>query len=140
MEAHGSHVAPGRRRTAGRFAAGCGSPCKVFEKVGVDGLTVLHAAIDAVRRGGTVSVVGVYGGAVDPMPMMDMFDKQSPVADGSVPRQALDRRPHAAGHRYQRPLGVTSFATHHLPLEQAPHGYDIFRDKADGCLKVVLQP
>ena len=38
------------------------------------------------------------------------------------------------------PLGVTSFATHHLPLEQAPHGYDIFRDKADGCLKVVLQP
>jgi threonine dehydrogenase-like Zn-dependent dehydrogenase len=38
------------------------------------------------------------------------------------------------------PLGVTGFATHHLPLEQAPHGYDIFRDKADGCLKVVLQP
>jgi threonine dehydrogenase-like Zn-dependent dehydrogenase len=38
------------------------------------------------------------------------------------------------------PLGVTSFATHHLPLELAPHGYEIFRDKTDGCLKVVLQP
>jgi hypothetical protein len=38
------------------------------------------------------------------------------------------------------PLGVTGFATHHLPLEQAPHGYDIFRDKTHSCLKVVLQP
>jgi threonine dehydrogenase-like Zn-dependent dehydrogenase len=38
------------------------------------------------------------------------------------------------------PLGVVGFATHHLPLEQAPHGYDMFRNKADGCIKVVLQP
>ena len=38
------------------------------------------------------------------------------------------------------PLGVRQFATHHLPLKEAPHGYEIFRDKADGCLKVVLQP
>jgi hypothetical protein len=38
------------------------------------------------------------------------------------------------------PLGVRELATHHLPLEDAPHGYEIFRDKAEGCLKVVLQP
>jgi threonine dehydrogenase-like Zn-dependent dehydrogenase len=35
---------------------------------------------------------------------------------------------------------VRTFATHRLPLEQAPHGYEIFRNKADGCIKVVLQP
>jgi threonine dehydrogenase-like Zn-dependent dehydrogenase len=38
------------------------------------------------------------------------------------------------------PLGVLTFATHHLPLEEAPHGYEMFRDKADGCIKVVLRP
>jgi threonine dehydrogenase-like Zn-dependent dehydrogenase len=38
------------------------------------------------------------------------------------------------------PLGVTDFATHRLPLEKAPDGYEMFRDKTDGCLKVVLQP
>ena len=74
MEAHGSHVARAAQNLAGLLPDVAAR--KVFEKVGVDGLTVLHAAIDAVRRGGTVSVVGVYGGAVDPMPMMDMFDKQ----------------------------------------------------------------
>ena len=74
MEAHGSHVARAAQNLAGLLPDVAAR--KVFEKVGVDGLTVLHAALDAVRRGGTVSVVGVYGGAVDPMPMMDMFDKQ----------------------------------------------------------------
>ncbi len=49
---------------------------KLIENVGVDRLTALHNAIGAVRRGGTVSISGVYGGSADPMPIMDLFDKQ----------------------------------------------------------------
>ena len=93
-----------------------------------------------MRRGGTVSVSGVYGGEIDPMPMMEMFDKQRAAADGPghVKRWIDDLMPLVTDT--SDPLGVTSFATHHVPLEEAPHGYDIFRDKEDGCLKVVLQP
>ena len=74
MEAHGApigklaHSSPEGCRT--RLAA------KMIEKGGIDRLSVVHAAIDTVRRGGTISLSGVYGGMVDPMPMMDLFDKQ----------------------------------------------------------------
>ena len=59
-------------------------------------------------------------------------------ADGPGARQALDRRHHAAGRRRAPTRSAwTDLATHHLPLEEAPHGYEIFRDKDDGCIKVV---
>jgi threonine dehydrogenase-like Zn-dependent dehydrogenase len=111
-----------------------------MEKAGVDRLSVLHTTIDAVRRGGTISLSGVYGGAIDPMPMMEMFDRgiQLRMGQAHVKRWIDDLMPMVtdAGD----PLGVTGFATHHLALEQAPEGYEMFRNKTDGCIKVVLQP
>jgi len=96
-------------------------------------------------RSATVSVSGVYGGEIDPMPMMEMFDRgvQLRMGQAHVKRWIDDLMPMVTDG--SDPLGVTGFAIHHLPLEQAPleqapHGYDIFRDKTHGCLKVVLQP
>jgi threonine dehydrogenase-like Zn-dependent dehydrogenase len=112
----------------------------VTDKAGLDRLDALHTAVKAVRRGGTVSVSGVYGGAVDPMPMMEMFDRgvQLRMGQAHVRRWTNDLMPMVMDER--DPLGVRSLATHHLPLEQAPEGYRMFRDKSDGCLKVVLHP
>jgi threonine dehydrogenase-like Zn-dependent dehydrogenase len=113
---------------------------KVTDVAAVDRLDALHVAVRAVRRGGTVSVSGVYGGAIDPMPMMEMFDRgiQLCMGQAHVKRWIDDLMPMVtdAGD----PLGVTGFATHHLALEQAPEGYEMFRNKTDGCIKVVLQP
>jgi threonine dehydrogenase-like Zn-dependent dehydrogenase len=100
----------------------------------------LHLAIELVRRGGTVSLSGVYGGAVDPMPMMQMFDKQLTLRMGqaNVRRWIDDLLPLVSGD--DDPLGVDSFATHRLPLADAPHAYEIFQKKQDGAFKVLLQP
>ena len=113
---------------------------KITDVAAVDRLDALHVAVKAVRRGGTVSVSGVYGGEIDPMPMMEMFDRgvQLRMGQAHVKRWIDDLMPLVGDG--SDPLGVTSFATHHLSLEQAPHGYEIFRNKADGCIKVVLQP
>jgi threonine dehydrogenase-like Zn-dependent dehydrogenase len=113
---------------------------KVTDKAAVDRLDALHAALKAVRRGGTVSVSGVYGGEIEPMPMMEMFDRgvQLRMGQAHVRRWIDDLLPIVGDDR--DPLGVRRLATHHLPLEQAAYGYEIFRDKADGCIKVVLQP
>ena len=144
MEAHGhdegavSKVAELAQRAAGllpdRLAA------KITDVAAVDRLDALHTAVKAVRRGGTVSVSGVYGGEIDPMPMMEMFDRgvQLRMGQAHVKRWIDKLMPMVTDT--DDPLGVVGFATHHLPLEQAPHGYDIFRNKADGCIKVVLQP
>jgi threonine dehydrogenase-like Zn-dependent dehydrogenase len=113
---------------------------KVTDVAAVDRLGALHAAVKAVRRGGTVSVSGVYGGEIDLMPMMEMFDRGVQLRKGQahVKRWMEDLMPMVADG--SDPPGVVGFATHHLPLDEAPHGYEIFRNKADGCIKVVLQP
>ncbi len=113
---------------------------KITDKAGVDRLDALHAAVKGVRRGGTVSVSGVYGGEADPMPMMEIFDRgvQLRMGQAHVKRWIDDLMPLVSDS--SDPLGVRQFATHHLALEDAPHGYEIFRDKAEGCIKVVLQP
>jgi threonine dehydrogenase-like Zn-dependent dehydrogenase len=113
---------------------------KVTDKAALDRMDALYAAVKGVRRGGTVSISGVYGGEQDPMPMMEIFDRavQLRMGQAHVKRWIDDLLPIVGDA--SDPLGVKEFATHHLPLEQAPHGYDIFRDKADGCIKVVLQP
>jgi threonine dehydrogenase-like Zn-dependent dehydrogenase len=74
------------------------------------------------------------------MPMMEMFDRgiQLRMGQAHVKRWIDDLMPMVADG--SDPLGVRSFATHRLSLEEAPHGYEIFRDKADGCIKVILQP
>jgi len=113
---------------------------RVTGKPVVDRLDALHTAIKAVRRSGSVSISGMYGGVVGPMPMMEAFDRgvQPRMGQAHVRRWIDDLMPLVTDDA--DPLGVLGLATHHLSLEDAPHGYEIFRDKAEGCIKVVLRP
>jgi threonine dehydrogenase-like Zn-dependent dehydrogenase len=112
---------------------------KMMEKAGVDRLHALHLAVDIVRRGGTISIIGVYGGEADPLPMMTLFDKQVQIRMGqaNVRRWVDDILPLLTE---DDPLGVDSFASHRLPLEEAPAAYERFQKKEDGYVKVLLQP
>ncbi|KWW99142.1 molecular chaperone GroES [Carbonactinospora thermoautotrophica] len=113
---------------------------KLMEKMGVDRLGAFHLAIDIVRRGGTISLIGVYGGMADPLPMLTLFDKQIQLRMGqaNVKRWVDDIMPLLTGDG--DPLGVEDFATHRLPLGQGPQGYDMFQKKRDGAVKVLLKP
>ncbi len=138
MEAHGSPLGKLAHQLAGMMPDAVTR--KMMETAGVDRLNVLHTAIDVVRRGGTISLSGVYGGMADPMPMMDLFDKQIQLRMGqaNVKRWIDDIMPLVQGDG--DPLGVEDLATHKLPLEQAPHAYEIFQKKQDGAIKILLQP
>lgn len=137
MEAHGAPVGKFAQDAAGLL------PDRVAQKLittaGVDRLASLMLAIDSVRRGGTVSVSGVYGGMADPMPMMTMFDKQIQLRMGqaNVKRWVDDILPLLTD---EDPLGVDGFATHHLPLDEAPQAYETFQKKQDGAIKILLKP
>ncbi|WP_068158992.1 zinc-dependent alcohol dehydrogenase [Rhodococcus phenolicus] len=137
MEAHGSPVAKFAQTAAGLLPSAVAEP--LMQKAGVDRLAALYSAIDVVRRGGTVSLSGVYGGAADPMPMLTMFDKQITLRMGqaNVNRWVPEIIPLLTD---DDPLGVDTFATHRLPLSEAPHAYDIFQRKADGAVKILLEP
>ncbi|MFE6860873.1 alcohol dehydrogenase catalytic domain-containing protein [Nocardia sp. NPDC057668] len=137
MEAHGSPVASAAQRAAGLLPDALAR--RMIDTAGVDRLAALLLAIDIVRRGGTISLVGVYGGMLDPLPMRVLFDKQIQLRMGqaNVKRWAGDIMPLLGD---DDPLGVETFATHRLPLTDAPHAYDIFQRKADGAVKIVLDP
>jgi threonine dehydrogenase-like Zn-dependent dehydrogenase len=92
-----------------------------------------------VRRGGTISLIGVYGGMADPLPMLTLFDKpiQLRMGQANVKRWVDDIMPLLDD---DDPLGVDSFASHVVPLDEAPHAYDIFQKKQDGAVKVMLKP
>ena len=111
-----------------------------MQKAGVDRMAALYTAIDAVRRGGTLSIVGVYGGQADPMPMLTMFDKQLQVRMGqaNVKKWTEDIMPLLTDE--SDPLGVEQFATHRLPLSEAPEAYKTFQKKDDDMIKVVFKP
>jgi threonine dehydrogenase-like Zn-dependent dehydrogenase len=138
MEAHGSPV--GRLAQVAAGVLPDAAAAKLIEKAGVDRLAALHLAIDMVRRGGTVSLSGVYGGTADPLPMMTLFDKQIQLRMGqaNVRRWVGDIMPLLTGDRDV--LGVDTFATHRLPLDAAPQAYSNFQEKKDGTVKVLLQP
>jgi S-(hydroxymethyl)glutathione dehydrogenase/alcohol dehydrogenase len=138
MEAHGAPVGKLAQRLAGLLPDAVARP--VMETAGIDRLSALHAAIEIVRRGGTVSLSGVYGGTASPMPLLQMFDKQLTVRMGqaNVKRWIDDLMPLLTGDG--DPLGVDDFATHHIPLEDAPRYYEVFQKKQDGCFKVVINP
>ena len=138
MEAHGSPATGLTQQIAGLLPDTAAQ--KVFEEAGVDRLNVLYQAIDTVRRGGTISLIGVYGGMADPLPMLTLFDKQIQLRMGqaNVKHWVDDIMPLLTGD--DDPLGVESFATHRLPLEEGPHGYEIFQKKQDGAIKVLLRP
>ncbi|MGI3779314.1 MAG: zinc-binding dehydrogenase, partial [Janthinobacterium lividum] len=137
LDAHGSPAAKVTQTLAGLLPDAVAQP--VFKTAGVDKLAALYSAIELVRRGGTISVIGVYGGMADPLPMMTLFDKQIQVRMGqaNVKRWVPDILPLLTD---EDPLGVDTFATHHLSLEEASHAYEIFQDKEDGAVKIVLNP
>ncbi|HET6741523.1 MAG TPA: zinc-dependent alcohol dehydrogenase [Kribbella sp.] len=137
MEAHGSPVARLGQQAAGLLPSAVQRA--FMQKAGVDRLAALQAAVDIVRRGGTVSLVGVYGGAADPLPLLTMFDKQIQLRMGqaNVRRWSDQILPLLTD---DDPLQVDSFATHRLPLADGPGAYEMFQHKRDGAVKVLLQP
>ncbi len=114
----------------------------VLQATGVqpDKLAALQSALDSVRRGGTLSIAGVYGGPFPMFPLGDLFDKQIALRMGeaNVKRWVDDLLPLLADDA--DPLGVDDLVTHRIPIEQAPYAYEIFQKKMDGCVKVVLEP
>ncbi len=138
MEAHGSPVAKGAQRAVG-LLAGRGGAAADGARGGGDRLAALHMAMRLVRRGGTVSVSGVYGGALDPMPLLTMFDRQIQLRMGqaNVLRWVPEILPLLDDEDV---LGVDHFATHAMPLEEAPKAYAMFQEKADGMVKTLLKP
>jgi threonine dehydrogenase-like Zn-dependent dehydrogenase len=138
MEAHGAPIGRLAHKLAGLLPDAVAQ--QVMQTAGIDRLSALHMAIELVQRGGTVSLSGVYGGAASPMPLLQMFDKQINLRMGqaNVKRWIDEIMPLLTGD--DDPLGVDDYATHHLPLEQAPRGYEIFQKKQDGAFKILLQP
>ena len=137
MEAHGSPVASGVQKAVGMLPDRLAEP--LMTNAGLDRLAALHTAIEAVRRGGTISISGVYGGSLDPMPLFQMFDKQLQVRMGQANVRAWTDE--LLGIlTVDDPWGVDDFATHRLPLDEAPAAYEKFQKKQDGYVKVVFQP
>ncbi len=141
MEAHGGPegvIAKAAQTAVGLLPDAAAQ--KVMETGGIDRLGALRTAVGAVRRGGTVSLSGVYGGEADPLPMMTMFDKQIQLRMGqcNVRRWLDDVLPLVEDPA--DPLGVMDLTTHRVPLDEAPDAYEMFQEKRDGCVKVVLRP
>lgn len=138
MEAQGSPFVEATHKLVGMLPDAIAQP--FMKKAGVDRLAALTTAFDAVRRGGTVSIVGVYGGAVDPLPMMQLFDKGVTLRMGQANVRRWTDDILQLLTQDEDVLGVESFATHRLPLEAAPSAYADFRAKADGMVKVLFRP
>ncbi|MGW0211671.1 zinc-dependent alcohol dehydrogenase [Streptomyces sp. NPDC003233] len=136
-EAHGSAAAKLAQTATGLLPRKISAP--LAERFSIDRLGALHTAIDLVRRGGTISLSGVYGGTADPMPMLTLFDKQIQLRMGqaNVRRWSDEIMPYLTD---EDPLGVDDFATHRLPLAEAPQAYDMFQHKQDGAIKILMQP
>jgi threonine dehydrogenase-like Zn-dependent dehydrogenase len=142
MEAHGAGLGNKLAKVAAAMTAMLPDAIgkMMMEKVGVDSLSALYSAIEIVRRGGTISLSGVYGGQADPLPMLTLFDKQIQLRMGqaNVKRWVDDILPLVLDDA--DPLGAEDFHTHELPLIQAPHGYEIFQKKQDNAIKILLKP
>ena len=138
MEAHGSPLGKAAHTAVGLLPDVLAKP--LTDRFAVDRLAALRTSLKAVRRGGTVSISGVYGGELDPLPMMEMFDRGIQVRMGQchVRRWTDEILPVVLAD--DDPLGLEDLATHHLPLDEAPEGYAMFQRKSDGCVKVVLRP
>ena len=138
MEAHGNPVMETAIKAVGLLPDAAAKP--LIDKVGIDRLDALTTAIKAVRRGGTVSVSGVYGGEVDPMPLMEMFDRGITMRLGQCHVKRWIDEIVPVVMQDGDVLGLETLATHRPSLEEAPAAYEMFQQKADGCIKVVLKP
>jgi threonine dehydrogenase-like Zn-dependent dehydrogenase len=137
LEAHGSPVGKAAQQITGLLPDAVAS--RLMQTAGVDRLGAVYSAVEIVRRGGTISLSGVYGGMADPMPMLQIFDKQLQLRMGqaNVHRWVPDILPLLTD---ADPLGVDDFATHRLPLGAGPEAYSTFQKKQDGMVKTLLQP
>jgi threonine dehydrogenase-like Zn-dependent dehydrogenase len=137
MEAHGAPFGELAHKLVGLLPDSVAA--KVMQTAGVDRMNAFHTAIDLVRRGGTISLSGVYGGTADPLPMLQLFDKQVQLRMGqaNVKRWVDDIMPLLSD---EDPLGVDEFHTHKVPLSEAPRMYETFQKKEDGAIKVLLKP
>jgi threonine dehydrogenase-like Zn-dependent dehydrogenase len=138
MEAHGAPIGALAQRAASFLPDAVAR--SVIERAGVDRLSALFACFASVRRGGTVSISGVYGGAIDPLPMMQLFDKgiQLRMGQAHVKRWVDEIMPLLTDD--DDPLDTQAFASHHLPLSEAPRAYEIFQRKEEDAIKVVFRP
>jgi threonine dehydrogenase-like Zn-dependent dehydrogenase len=101
-------------------------------------IRALESAISAVRRGGNVSVLGVYGMPYDNFPLGQIFDKGIHMHFGQATVQPFIDE--LVDWVEQGKIQLDDIITHRLPLAKAAHGYEIFSKKEDQCVKVVLQP
>lgn len=138
MEAHGSPAA----ETAAKAVTALPRPLasRLMQSIGVDRMAALEMAFDSVRRGGTVSIAGVYGGAVDPFNLMKLFDRQVSIRMGQANVRHWTERLVELLSQDEDTFGVEALPTHHLSLEDGPEAYRLFKEKEDGCIKVVLKP
>jgi threonine dehydrogenase-like Zn-dependent dehydrogenase len=138
MEAHGNPIAEAVIGVASSLPKPVARAAT--NRFGIDRLGALTASITGVRRGGTVSLLGVYGGMADPMPMMELFDKQITLRMGQANVRRWSDGLLELLKQPEDVFDVEGLATHHLDLEAAPDAYEMFKEKRDGCIKVVLKP
>jgi len=112
----------------------------LMQKAAVDSLSAMHLAFEIVRRGGTVSLSGVYGGTADPTPFLTLFDKQITITMGQCNVHEWIETLLPLVEDPSDPLGTEDLTTHPVPLDRAPEMYELFKNKEDGCIKVVLKP
>jgi threonine dehydrogenase-like Zn-dependent dehydrogenase len=137
MEAHGSGGIKAVQQMTGMLPDAAAE--KIFTKAGVDRMFALHSAIEIVGRGGTLSLVGVYAGQMDPISLDTLFDKQVQIRMGqaNAPHLTPEILPLLVEENM---FDVENFATHRLALDEAPHAYEIFQKKEDDAVKIVLKP
>ena len=106
--------------------------------VEVGSIKALRAAISAVRRGGWISVLGVYGVPYDKFPLGQIFDKGIHLSFGQAPVQKYIED--LIDYLEEGKIKLDDVISHRLPLAEAPRGYEIFNEKKEDCVKVVLKP
>ncbi len=99
-------------------------------------ISVLEACFQAVRRAGTVTIVGVYGSPYDNFPVYRMFDKGITIGQAQV----LNYIDHLIDLVKEEKVVLDDIISHTMPLSDVTHAYDIFKNKEDDCIKVVLKP
>jgi S-(hydroxymethyl)glutathione dehydrogenase/alcohol dehydrogenase len=100
--------------------------------------SAIEISTQAVRKGGTVSMVGVYGARYNNFPLGDFFARNITLKMGQCPAHTyIDR---IIGHIERGEFDATDIITHTLPLSNGEYAYDIFEKKKDNCIKVILKP
>jgi threonine dehydrogenase-like Zn-dependent dehydrogenase len=126
LEAHGTGL------------AGTYDKTKHLTRMETDRPTALRQAVQACRKGGTISIPGVYSGFIDKFNIGAAFAKGLTFKMGQTHVQKY--MPELLDRIEKGEIDPTFLITHRLPLEEAPRGYELFRNKEENCVKVVLKP